>query len=221
MGKWRCRPKKVYKFLWEIFVAARKKKSLKSCWWFPGELPFYSGAKFFFILSGEVLVDPAWESWESCGSRLLLHPPPLLDLLLLDLPLLDLLHRKVVTLIHFSLTFRNIEKKKVNFLRFLHRLPEHLVLHEIKNVFFTYLSFCYTWRFIHLPTTCTSQQTLPGHLTFFSDLAVSLASVPIFNMLFVHTSLKKAWHCFICRLLGAMLFYMVWDCHLFFPVSSS
>ena len=29
MGKWRCRPKKVYKFLWEIFVAACKKKASK------------------------------------------------------------------------------------------------------------------------------------------------------------------------------------------------
>ena len=111
------------------FCGGAQEKSLKSCWWFPGELPFYSGAKFFFILSGEVLVDPAWESWGSCGSWLLLHPPPLLVLPILDLPLLDLLHKEAGTLFHFSLTFQNIEKRGVNFLPlgFLRRLPEHLV----------------------------------------------------------------------------------------------
>ena len=128
MGKWRCRPKKVYKFLWEIFVAAHKKKASKVVDDSRGNFLFIP-ERFFFIRSGEVLVDPAWESCGSCGSWPLLHPPPLLDLPILDLLLLDLLHREVVTLFHFSLTFQNIEKRRVNFLplSFLRRLPEHLV----------------------------------------------------------------------------------------------
>ena len=112
------------RFLWR-----RTRKKPQKLLMIPGGTSFLFRSDFFFIRSGEVLVDPAWESCGSCGSWPLLHPPPLLDLPILDLLLLDLLHREVVTLFHFSLTFQNIEKRRVNFLplSFLRRLPEHLV----------------------------------------------------------------------------------------------
>ena len=61
MNKRRCRAKKVSTFLREIFVRARREKSLKSCWWFPGE----------------VLVDRPWEfgGVVNPGFCCISHPP--------------------------------------------------------------------------------------------------------------------------------------------------
>ena len=114
------------RFLWR-----RTRKKPQKLLMIPGGTNFlFIPERFFFIRSGEVLVDPAWESCGSCGSWPLLHPPPLLVLPILDLLLLDLLlHKETGTLFHFSLTFQNIEKGGVNLLPlgFIRRLPEHLV----------------------------------------------------------------------------------------------
>ena len=127
MGKWRCRPKKVYKFLWEIFVAAHKKKASKVVddsrgnFLFIPELSFFLffRVKFWSIQRGRVerVVDPGF----CCIHHHYLIYPFLIYYYSI--------YREVVTLFHFSLTFQNIEKRRVNFLplSFLRRLPEHLV----------------------------------------------------------------------------------------------
>ena len=178
IGKWE---NGVYKFLWEIFVATHKKKASKVVNDSRGNFLFIPELSFF-ILSGEVLVDPAWESWGSCGSRPLLHLPlldlpildlpPLLDPPLLDLLLLDLLHKQVWFLYFtFHWHFKILKREGSIFCLWVFSVAFLSILHEIK---------CFLHRFIKPedlltchPCMCTSQETLPGHLSFL-DLAVSL-----------------------------------------------
>ena len=165
------------RFLWR-----RTRKKPQKLLMIPGGTSFLFRSEVFFILSGEVLVDPAWESWGSCGSRPLLHLPlldlpildlpPLLDPPLLDLLLLDLLHKQVWFLYFtFHWHFKILKREGSIFCLWVFSVAFLSILHEIK---------CFLHRFIkpedlltcHL-CMCTSQETLPGHLSFL-DLAVSL-----------------------------------------------
>ena len=202
------------------FCGGAQEKSLKSCWWFPGELPFYSGANLFFYSFGwsfgRSSVGELRELWilASVASTTTTWSSHSWSTTTRSTP------QGGGYFISLFIDISKYWKEKGKF--FASEFPPSpswasCPRHEIK---------CFLHRFVtpkdlltcHLQM-CTSQELLPGHLSIL-DLAVSLwqylLHLSLINMLFAHASLKKAWQCFICRLLGAMLFYMDRDCHLFF-----
>lgn len=177
-----------------FFFGGAQEKSLKSCWWFPGELPFYSGAIFFYSFGwsfGRSSVGELLELWilASVASppTLLVLPildPPLLDLPILDLLLLDLLHKQVVV---FYFTFHwHLEVLKRKGLFFFAFSPspswascltrnKKCFLHRF--VIWVRLKICLLANYLHFPGNIARAFVI---FRFGSiSLVVSLASVPI------------------------------------------
>ena len=173
MGKWRCRPKKVYKFLWEIFVAAHKKKASKVVDDSQGNFLFIPKRSFFYSFGwsfGRSSVGELRELWilASVASTTTTCSTNSWSTTTRSTP------QGGGYFISLFIDISKYWKEKGQF--FASEFPPSpswasCLRHEIK---------CFLHRFVtpedlltcHL-YKCTSLETLPGHLSFL-DLAVSL-----------------------------------------------
>ena len=155
------------------FCGGAQEKSLKSCWWFPGELPFYSGANFFYSFGwsfGRSSVGELRELWilASVASTTTTWSTHSWSTTTRSTP------QGGGYFISLFIDISKYWKEKGQF--FASEFPPSpswasCLRHEIK---------CFLHRFVtpedlltcHL-YKCTSLETLPGHLSFL-DLAVSL-----------------------------------------------
>ena len=174
MGKWRCRPKKVYKFLWEIFVAAHKKKASKvvddsrgNFLFIPERFFLFFRVKFWSIQRGRVegVVDP--------GFCCIHHHYSFYQFLIFYYSIYSTRRRLLYFTFHWY--FKILKREGSIFCLWVSSVAFLSILSKTRDKMFS-SQICYTWRFVNLPSIkCTSLETLPvpRHLSFL-DLAVSL-----------------------------------------------
>ena len=151
MGKWRCRPKKVYKFLWEIFVAAHKKKASKVVddsrgnFLFIPELSFFLffRVKFWSIQRGRVegVVDP--------GFCCIHHHYLIYPFLIYYYSIYSTGRWLLYFTFHWH--FKILKREGSIFCLWVSSVAFLSILSKTRDKMFS-SQICYTWRFVNLPS---------------------------------------------------------------------